>query len=104
MRDPTAVELEWGIKQCEKWCKDFPKLFPGRSLTRKMVEISLVLPKFIEKEAKLVNKILRLEQEGEHLHALMNRSENKFKSTKDKSTRYWQMLCDHENKIYNGLK
>ena len=60
--------------------------------------MSLVLPKFIRKEASLVNKILRLEQEGEHLHALFNRSETKLKNTKDKSKRYWQMLGDYENK------
>ena len=65
-------------------------------------QYSLVMPKFIRDHPGLLNKILRLEQEGEHIHALMNRSENKFKSTKDKSERYWQMLQDYENKLYTS--
>ena len=37
-----------------------------------MVEMSLVMPRFIRAEPGMVNKILRLEQEGERLHAVMN--------------------------------
>ena len=44
--------------------------------------------------------ILRLEQEFEHLHQIMNGHERRFKSTYNKETRYWQMLEAHENKIY----
>ena len=80
----------------------FPVMFPEICLTRKMVEMSLVMPKFIRDHPGLLNKILRLGQEGEHIHALMNRSESKFKSTKDKSERYWQMLKYYENKLYTS--
>ena len=56
-----------------------------------MVEMSLVMPRFIREYSGLLNKILQLEQQGEHLHAIFNRSENKYKSTK--------MLVDYENKL-----
>ena len=51
-----------------------------------------------------INKILRLKQEGEHLHAVINRIERNLTMTLNKSTRYWQVLRDYENKLYNGLK
>ncbi len=80
-------------------------MFPQRSLTRKMLELSMVMPRFIREEAPgMINKILRLEQEGEHIHANMNRLETKHNSTMNKSTRYWQMLKDYENKLYDGEK
>ena len=66
-----------------------------------MIEMSLVMPKFIREQPSLLNQILHLEQEGECLHAIMNRSESKFKGTKRKYEKYWQMLEDHENKIYD---
>ena len=53
---------------------------------------------------KIINKILRLKQEGEHLHAVINRIERNLTMTLNKSTRYWQVLRDYENKLYNGLK
>ena len=52
----------------------------------------------------IINKILRLEQEGEHLHAVINRIERNLTMTLNKSTQYWQVLRDYENKLYNGLK
>ena len=52
----------------------------------------------------IINKILRLKQEGEHLHAVINRIERNLTMTLNKSTRYWQVLRDYENKLYNGLK
>ena len=42
--------------------------------------------------------MLRLEQEGEHLHHLMNTLETKYKSVKDRATRFWYMLQEYENK------
>ena len=98
---PTAEENEAGAIMCEQWCKVFPVLFPQKSLTRKMVEMSLVMPKFIRDEKPgFLNKILRLEQEGERQHAEMNTLEEKYKQTMQKGVRYWQMLCDKENKLY----
>ena len=101
MRSHFSQENESLARECEKWCEVFPVLFPKRTLTRKMIELSLVMPKFVREQPSLLNKILRLEQEGERLHAIMNRSETKFKGTKRKYEKYWQMLEDHENKIYD---
>ena len=72
IRNPTREENEKGAKESEKWCEIFPVFFPEKNLTRKMVEISLVMPKFIRKQPGLLNTILRLEQEGEHLHQIFN--------------------------------
>ena len=99
-RTPSPEENEEGAKEYEYFCEIFQVLFPTRNLTKQM---SLVLPTFIRKGPGIVNKMLRLEQEGEHLHSLMNRAKTKYKSTKNKSDRYWQMLQDHENKLYSKI-
>ena len=66
-----------------------------------MVEMSLVMPKFIRDEKPgFIHKILCLEQEGERQHAEMNSLEDKNKKTMQKGVRYWQMLRDKENKMY----
>ena len=39
----------------------------------------------------MINKILRLEQAGEAIHAKMNQLEAKFRMTLNKSNRYWLM-------------
>ena len=101
LRKPTKEEDEEMAKQCENFCK----IFPERSLTRKMIELSLVMPTIIRRERPgMINKILRLEQEGEHIHAVINRLERNLTMTTNKSTRYWQVLREYENKIYNGVK
>ena len=51
----------------------------------------------------MVNKILRLEQEGERLHAVMNDLESKNKNIMDKGKRYYNMIRDHENKMYTWV-
>ncbi len=61
----------------------------------------MVMPWFIRDEPGMVNKILRLEQDGERLHALMNDYETKNKNIMKKSKRYFNMICDHENKMYS---
>ena len=105
LRKPTKEENEEMAKQCENFCKIFPVMFPERSLTRKMIELSLVMPTIIRRERPgMINKILRLEQEGEHIHAVINRLERNLTMTLNKSTRYWQVLREYENKIYNGVK
>ena len=60
--------------------------------TRKMAEWSLVFPKFIRERKGLVNLILRLKQEGEHLHQLFNALERQLKNIYNKQHRYYQML------------
>ena len=51
LRSPTPQENESLARECEKWCEVFPVLFPKRSLTRKMIEMSLVMPKFIREQS-----------------------------------------------------
>ena len=86
-RHPTDEEVEKFAQECDKFCKLFPVFFPRKNLTRKMVELSLVLPKFIREMKGKLNTILRFEQEGEHLHQLLNSLENKYKSIYNKEER-----------------
>ena len=48
----------------------------------------------------IANKILWLEQEGEHLHQLFNSLENKYKSVSRREDRFWFILTEYENKLY----
>ena len=43
--------------------------------------------------------MLGLEQEGERLHKVMNELETKYKSLKNRSTRFFYMICDHEKQL-----
>ena len=54
IRDPTPEESENCAKECEEWCKVFPVFFPNRNITRKMIEYSLVLPRFIREKKGLL--------------------------------------------------
>ena len=99
-RRPTPEECEAAATECEKWCELYPVFFPHENLTRKMVEWSLVLPRFIRERRGLINLILRLEQEGEHLHQLFNTKERSLKSVYNKQYRYFYMLQEYENKVY----
>ena len=73
-------------------------MFPANPVVR--------LPLFLDSEfirdekPGFINKILRLEQEGERQHAEMNSLEDKNKKTMQKGLRYWQMIRDKENKMY----
>ena len=83
------------------WCDIFLVEFPGKDLTRKMVEISLVLPKFKRKQPLgFINKILRLEQEGERLHNQMNNLEKKFMIL-NRAEQFRKIMEDYENKVYS---
>ena len=77
------------------------KTVSTKNLTRKMVEWSLVMPTFIREYKGLMNVILKLEQEGEHLHQLMNSLETRYKAVYNKSERYFLMLKEYENKLYS---
>ena len=56
--------------------------------------------RFIREKKSLINKVLRLEQEGEHLHQLLSAIEKSYKSVHNKAERYWLMLETYENKLY----
>ena len=79
------------------YCK---KGFPSKNLTRKMIEWSVVMPRFIREKKGMMHKIFKLEQEGEHLHQLLNALETRYKSVYNKSERYFLMLKEYENKMY----
>ena len=66
-RDPSPEEIEEGAKLCEQHGEIFPQLFKDKNLTRKVI----VLPKQI-RELRIANLMLRLEEEGEHLHQVFN--------------------------------
>ena len=82
MPDPTIEENEKMATDCEGFCEKFPVLFPQKNITRKMAELSLVLPKFIRSSPGLLYKILALEQGGEGLH-------NKFNILGTKSLKHY---------------
>ena len=65
-----------------------------------MTVYSLVLPKFIREKQGLVNTIIRLEQEGEHIHQVLNSLERVYKPIAYKPLRYFHMNEAYENKIY----
>ena len=85
---------------CENWCKIYPVFFPNKNLTPKMTVYSLVLPRFIREKKGLVNTIFGLEQEGEHIHQILNSLERVYKPIASKPMRYFSMLQAYENKIY----
>ena len=57
-RDPSDIEIEEGAKSFESFGEIFPMEFKEENLTRKMVDLILVMPKQI-REQKIVNKMLR---------------------------------------------
>ena len=74
---------------CEDLCKLYPVYFSIKGLTRKITDWSLVLPKFMR---DLGNKLLRLEQEVEHLHNELNSLDRSQTQTLFKAKRYYDML------------
>ena len=65
-----------------------------------MANYSLVLPRFIREKKGLVNTMFRLEQEGEHIHQVLNQLERTYKSIVSKPKRYYHMIENFENKLY----
>ena len=95
-RDPSPEEIEEGAKLCEQHGDLFPVLFKEENLTRKDIDLAIVLPKQI-RELKIANLMLRLEEEGEHLHQVFNSLEKRFKNIKNRARRFWCMLKEYEN-------
>ena len=85
---------------CFQWCKLYPVYFPNRNMTRKMVEWSIVMPRYSREKKVFMKTVLRLEQEGEHLHQVLNSLETRFKSVYNKQERYFLILRELENKHY----
>ena len=78
-RDPSPDEIEEGAKLYEQHGEIFPQLFKDENLTRKDIDLAVVLPKEI-RELKIANLMLRLEEEGEHLHQVFNSLEKRYKN------------------------
>ena len=100
LREPTDDQCEEAAVVCEEFCKLYPVFFPHKNLTRKMTEWSLVLPRFIREKKGMCNRMMRLEQEGEHLHKELNSLERSQKQTLNKAKRYFDILKEYENKLY----
>ena len=57
------------------------------------------MPTMIRKQ-QIVNKILRLEEESEHLYQEFNSLERKYKKVVNRAERLWYILREYENKMY----
>ena len=66
-----------------------------------MTEWSLLLPRFIREKKGLCNKMMRLEQEGEHLHKELSGLERSQKQYLNKAKTYFEMLKEFKNKLYS---
>ena len=74
----TLQENNSMATECELFLNIFPVEFPKENLTRKMLEMSLVLPNLICDEPGTLHKMLALEQGRESLHQIMNCLERKY--------------------------
>ena len=68
-----------------------------------MFILSFVLPKQI-RTLRMANEMLRIEQEGEHLHQVFNTLERKYKNVALRERRFWYMLQEYENNTMKGKK
>ena len=97
-RDPSDEEIEEGAKDCESFCNiSPPPSFSNKNLTPNMFILSFVLPKQI-RTLRMANEMLRIEQEGEHLHQVFNTLERKYKNVALRERRFWYILQEYENK------
>ena len=60
--DITLQENKNMATECELFLNIFPVEFPKENLTKKMLEMSLVLPILIRHEPRMLHKMLALEQ------------------------------------------
>ena len=60
------------------------------------IDWAIVLPKKI-RELRIANLMLRLEEEGEHIHQVFNSLEKRFKNIKNRARRFWCMFKEYEN-------
>ena len=94
--EKSFEQREEATKACENYTRRFPVLFK-RNMTRKMHVFSIVLPKFIREKGDYF-KYLKLEQNGESRHHLLNELEVTHACLKNQSERYFLMLKALENK------
>ena len=92
---PTQEQAENGAQPGE-FGEFYPVYFPEKNLTRKMHSLSYVFPRFI-REQNICYKMLKLEQEGERLHHVLNEIERRYENIKKQPLRYFYMLLEYEN-------
>ena len=93
--EKTPEERELTAQACEEFGKFFPVNFK-RSLTRKMHVISYVAPQQIRNEGDFF-KYLKLEQEIERAHHVLNILERRFEAVKNKAVKYFLMIRAFKN-------
>ena len=93
---PTQKQAKNGAQLCESFGEFYPVYFPKNNLTRKMHSLSYVFPRFI-REQNICYKMLKLEQEGERLHHVLNEIERRYENIKKQPLRYFYMLLEYEN-------
>ena len=101
--EATPEQVEELARSCEKYCEEFPILFPQVSMTPKMHILSCVLPKHI-REQKIYYKMLKVEQEGERINKVLNEIETTLIHMKKKSLRYFILLKTYENRLMTSKK
>ena len=93
--EKTVEQREKTAQACEEFGKYFPVHFT-RPLTRKMHIISFVAPNQIRKDGDF-SKYLKLEQEIERAHHVLNILERRFESVKNKAVKYYLMIKEFKN-------
>ena len=85
--------------QVKKYLSIHIKILEKTSFPCEICE-SMILPRFIRQKQGHVNTMVRLDQEGEHLHQVFNTLERVYKAIASKPLRYFHMLEAYENKLY----
>ena len=85
---------------CTSWGKRLPLLFPERSITRKGHVLSFHIPEYIRKYRSF-HLYYKLEQQGESLHATMNRLMRRFLPISPTEERMWKIIEEFER--MNGI-
>ena len=85
---------------CTAWGKRLPLLFPERSITRKGHVLSFHIPEYIRKYRSF-HLYYKLEQQGESLHATMNRLMRRFLPISPTEERMWKIIEEFER--MNGI-
>ena len=86
--DASTVNLH--VAKVEKYCRFCKKIFANVQNLKKHMK-------------KVHNSIKHTLVKTLSMHAVINRLERNLTMTINKSTRYWQVLREYENNIYNGV-
>ena len=93
--EKTLEQREQTAQACEELGKFFPVNFK-RPLTRKLHILSYVAPQQIRNDGDFF-KYLKLEQEIERAHHILNILERRFEAVKNKAVKYFLMIRSFKN-------